>query len=119
MKLLLTLTTLSLAACSSATERQHNRLMQKIEEQVQLPKGAKRLEQYARYYAIDGNRVVARYITIVEPDNQYYNLPVGSQRWLYDHRNLPSISDGGCAIVNVSSDTKVAGLPRAFCNGEA
>lgn len=93
--------------------------MQRIEEQVKLPKGAERLEQYARYYATDGNRVVATYITLVDPANRYYDLPAGQQRWLDDHRNLPAVSDGGCSIVNVIYDLKVGSAPEAFCNGVA
>lgn len=108
-----------LVACSSAAERQHSQLMQQVEEQVQLPKGAQRLEHYARYYAEDGHRIVATYITIVDPTNRYYDLPVGQQRWLDDHRNLPAISDGGCSIVSVIYDPKARSVPQAFCNGVA
>lgn len=109
----------SLAACSSAAERQHSHLMQQIEERLQLPKGAERLEQYARYYAPDKDRVVATFITVVDPTNRYYDLPVGQRRWLDDHRNLPAISDGGCSIVNVIYDPKTRSVPEAFCNGVA
>lgn len=119
MKRLLIFSAFGLAACSSASERRHDQLMQQVEERVQLPKGANRLEQYARYYATDGNRIVATYITLVDPENRYYNLPVGQRRWLDDHRNMPAISDGGCSIVNVLYDPKAPSSPEAFCNGVA
>jgi hypothetical protein len=93
--------------------------MQQVEERVQLPKGAERLERYARYYATDGNRIVATYITLVDPDNCYYNLPVGQRRWLDDHRNMPAISDRACSIVNVIYNPKAPSSPEAFCNGVA
>jgi hypothetical protein len=119
MKRLCIILAFSLAACSSAAERQHNHLMQQVEERVQLPNGAERLEQYARYYATDGNRIVATYITLVDPANRYYDLPVGQHRWLDDHRNLPAISDGGCSIVNVIYNPKARSVLEAFCNGVA
>jgi len=56
-----------LVACSSAAERRHSQLMQQVEEKVQLPKGAERLEHYARYYAEDGHRIVAAYIKSLTP----------------------------------------------------
>lgn len=119
MKRLLVLSTFSLAACSSAAERQHIELMEQVETRVQLPKGSERLDQYARYYATNGNRVVATYITLVDPKNRYYNLPMGQRRWLDDYRNLPAVSDGGCSIVNVVYDPKAPSVPEAFCNGVA
>jgi hypothetical protein len=119
MKRLLVFSALSLAACSSAAERRHVQSMQEVEERVRLPKGSERLDQYARYYANDRDRVVATYIMLVDRENRYYDLPVGQRRWLDDRRNLPAISDGGCSIVNVVYDPKAPSAPEAFCNGVA
>lgn len=119
MKRLLIFLACSLVACSSESERRHDLLMQQVEERVQLPKGAEKLERYARYYATDGNRIVATYITLVDSENRYYDLPVGQRRWVDDHRNMPAISDGGCSIVNVLYDPKATSSPEAFCNGVA
>jgi hypothetical protein len=119
MKRLLIFSAFSLAACSSASDRRHDQLMQQVEERVRLPKSAEGLERHARYYVADGKRIVATYITLVDPENRYYNLPAGQRRWLDDHRNLPAISDGGCSIVNVLYDPKAPSSPEAFCNGVA
>ncbi len=110
---------LLLVACSSATERQQRQTMQQIEQRVQLPSGAENLEKYARYYAMDGSRVVGIYITIVDPQNKYYNLPIGQHRWIKDRRSLPSISDGGCMVVNVLYDSAAQKVEQASCNGLA
>ena len=110
---------LVLAACSSAAERQQRQIMRQIEQKVQLPAGAAKLEKYARYYAMDGSRVVGTYITFVDPRNDYYNLPTGQARWINDHRNLPGISDGGCSVVNVLYDPKTQKVEEVSCNGLA
>lgn len=96
-------------------------MMRQIEQRVQLPAGAERLEQYARYYAMDGSRVVGRYITAThfDPQNEYYDLPTGQSRWIEDHRGLPGISDGGCSVVNVRYDPATQKVEHAFCNGIA
>lgn len=119
MKRLSLISAIGLTACSSAAEHQHNQLMQQVEERVQLPKGAERLDRYARYYAKDGDQIVAVYTTLVDPKGRYLDLPVGHQRWLGDHRNLPAISDGGCSIVNVIYNPNAQTEPKAFCNGAA
>jgi hypothetical protein len=119
MKQFLFLSAFSLAACASEAGHRHVQLMKKVEERVRLPQGAERLEQYARYYAIDGKRVVATYITIVDSANQDYSLPVGQRRWLDNQHNLPVIFDGGCMVVNVVYDAKSSTAPNAFCNGAA
>ena len=112
---------LLLAACSSAAEIQQRRTMEEIEKQVQLPAGAEKLEAYARYYAMDRNRVVGRYIarSLVDPENVYYDLPAGQNRWIADHRNLPLISDGGCSVVDVVYDPAKQRVEQASCNGVA
>jgi hypothetical protein len=106
-------------ACSSAAEREHGRTMDQIEQQVRLPADALGLDKYARYYAVDGKRVVGTYITNVDPQNRYYDLPIGKRRWLDDHRSLPGISDGGCSVVNVVYDPAIKKVEQAFCNGLA
>ena len=110
---------LLLTACSSATERHQSMTMDQIEQRVQLPADALNLDKYARYYASDGNRVIGTYVTLVDPQNQYYDLPTGKRRWLQDHRNLPAISDGGCSVVNVFYDPAIERVERVFCNGVA
>jgi hypothetical protein len=115
-RLTVTPITLLLVACSSAEERQQRQVVQQIEQRVQLPANAEKLEKYARYYAMDGSRIVGTYITLVDPQNETYDLPVGQHRWIEDHRNLPVISDGGCMVVHVRYDPATQKVEQAFCN---
>jgi hypothetical protein len=111
-----------LAACSGPAERQHravseqSRLMEQIERQVQLSADAHELDDYARYYAIDGTRVVGTYVTYTD---SRHDLPPGQNRWIDDHRNLPVILDGGCSSVNVVYDLGTRSVEKVFCNGVA
>ena len=86
---------------------------------MRLPADALKLDKYARYYAPDGNRIVGRYITLVDPENRYYDLPNGQRRWLQDRWNLPGISDGGCSVVNVLYNPATKKVEEAVCNGAA
>lgn len=119
MKGLLLLSAVGLAAYPSAAERRRIKLMQLVENRVQLPKGAERLERYARYYAKNGDHIIAIYTTFSKPTERDFDLPVGHQRWLDDYRNLPAVLDGGCSTVKVLYDLKGRTAPEAFCNGEA
>src|SRR3546814_21179292 len=83
-----------LVACSEGAGAPNNSTMDLIERQVQLPEAAASLDDYARYYANDGNEIVAIYISHVDPTNPYYDVPRGQRRWLADHRDLPLINDG-------------------------
>jgi hypothetical protein len=110
---------LLLSACSTAEERQHSRLMDKIEQQVRLPTGSRPLGEYARYYAFDKRgRVSAIFTTFLEPDYESLNLPAGQRRWVSAEGKLPGISDGGCGVVEVLFDPTTDEV-RAECNGLA
>jgi len=55
-------TALILTSCSTPEERRHDALMDQIEGQVQLPKGASPLDDYIRVYAAGGkDQVIASY----------------------------------------------------------
>jgi len=109
-----------LSACSTAEERQHFRLMDQIERQVQLPAGSRPLAKYARYYAFDKRgRVVAIYTTYLEPDYKSLNLPAGHRRWVSEEGKLPAISDGGCGVVEVHFDPATNEVIGTACNGLA
>lgn len=118
MRLLIFLA-ISLVACSDVAERENVKMMQQVEKNLQLPRGVENLKYYARYYSKDKNLIVAIYIKWAEPGNPYYDLPIGHRRWLNSHRDLPSISDGGCSIVNVVYDPKAPNEAEVFCNGVA
>lgn len=123
--------TLLLAACSSEspiavesdksktvsppkTEEIRARIMDEIERQVQLPPDADKFQKYARYYAFDGDKVIGTYMTSAGND------PLRGRRlWLGDRRDLPTLMDGGCAVVNVVYDPLAKRIESTFCNGRA
>jgi len=123
--------TMLLTACSSAGPREsdedsltapgssvdaedHALIMAQIEQQVQLPANAHKLNKYARYYAADGTRVIATYI-ISGSDERL----VGKRRWMADKRDLPMVMDGGCMVVNVVYDLAKKKVEQSSCNGVA
>lgn len=69
MKSVVMLAALAAVTSSSASERtRHESLMDEIESQVRLPRGAHRLDEYGRYYAFEGKRwVEAIYMLPPEP----------------------------------------------------
>jgi hypothetical protein len=132
------------SGCSSPQERKREALMNKIEKQVQLPKGARPLSEYARYYADKGDGVVAAVFLIplsdemrpgegceellenfasrevpCEPMQFEWAMPAGERRWFKDQRDLPWINDGGCAQVDVEFNIAKSTVKYVECNGEA
>jgi hypothetical protein len=117
--LILPIAILLLSACSTGEERQHSMIMDKIEQQVSLPIGSRPLAEYARYYAVDKRgRVTAIFTTLFEPDYESLNLPAGQRRWVSEEGKLPSISDGGCGVVEVRFDPTTEQV-WSECNGLA
>jgi hypothetical protein len=108
---------LSLAACASAVpESQRNQTIKEIEQHVHLPATAANLDQYARYYAQHGSRVVGIYIMTVVP-NTRADLPTGQARWIADENDLPEIMDGGCSMIRVVYDPRAKTIESVGCNG--
>lgn len=93
--------------------------MEEIERKVTLPPKAFELDQYARYYASDGRRVVATYVRQVDAEDDRLNLAVGQRRWTKDQSELPITLDGGCSVVHVLFDPVAHQVERTFCNGLA
>ena len=71
------LAALLLAGCFNPYERHNDSLIEQIEQAVQLPPGAEKLDSYARYYASEDSQIVATYVTFSDPQNGL-DLPVGS-----------------------------------------
>lgn len=117
--LLASLVAIWIVACSEDADAPHDSMMDSIERQVKLPVEAATLDHYARYYAADGNEIVAIYISQVDPSNPYYDLPRGQRRWLADHRNLPAINDGGCSVVSIRYNPATRKADTPLCNGKA
>ncbi len=135
---------IGLAACSTPEERQRAAVMDQIEKQLQLPEGARPFGEYARHYAErDNGHVVGVYLVPFEDeirsgesceelDANFASHPVprepmempkqlaaGEREWLKSPRDLPFISDGGCAQITVIFDKAKSAVLSAECNGRA
>jgi hypothetical protein len=131
-----------LMSCSTPEESGREALMDRIERQVQLPKGAGLIKDYARYYAESGGgEVTAVYLTPIdeivrpgepcsevgenftsrevpcEPTRASWALPADERRWVENERALPFQCDGGCSQITVTFDKAKSVVKSAFCNG--
>jgi hypothetical protein len=83
-----------------------------LERTVHLPKGARSLRAYARYYALsheDGRSILVGTYLLDAPD--------APGRYL---RATPvEVLDGGCSVVTVRFDLTARRVVGAFCNGVA
>lgn len=88
------------------------RLMDRIEAEVRMPRGAQPLAEYGRYYAWrleDGRRKVAAV---------YYSEENPRRHWVTEDR-LPAILDGGCNVVTLRFDVAADKIEWVRCNGVA
>jgi hypothetical protein len=137
--------TFLLAGCSSPEERRTGAIMDSLEQQVQLPKGARPLSAYARYYAFGRTGDVEALYLIPWQDevrpgesceeltvnftshavpcsdmkSKGEELKVGQRRWVVDSRHFPLVLDGGCGVISLLFDAKTAKAKSVECNGEA
>ena len=134
---------LLLAACATQEQLERDRLTDEIEARVKLPQGAKRLSDYARYYAFDEHGMV---VGVYAPGYQWPNpddtcgelledmsireipcpsepkgdkLLAGQRGWKDSASKLPLIADGGCSVVTLPYDPKARAVKMVECNGEA
>lgn len=123
----------------------HNdKVMERIEQRIHMPKGAHPLGSYARFYVRDPTGIV-RAIFVVPPpelnegdeceevdsndewhaipcpvsERAYPEVKAGERRWIIDHQTLPSVMDGGCAVLEFAVDTRTVGPVYPLCHGEA
>ncbi len=118
--------------------------MDQIEQQVQLPRGARPFADYARYYAPgrDG-KVLGIYVIPFPPpapgescgeltesfemkdvpcspmETQPESIEAGQRLWMRNEMDLPVIHDGGCSVINVTFDPQTRKLEQVACNGFA
>jgi hypothetical protein len=95
-------------------------VMDLIERQVRLPRGARPLASYARFYAwqrrTDGVRkVVATYTGQSIADV----TGAGPGRHWVAENALPVVMDGGCGIISLSYDVATQRIEHVDCNGDA
>ena len=131
-----------LTACSAPQDRERRALMDQIEKQVQLPKDAQSLGEYARYYTDRGSEVIAVYLTPMDDEvrpgqsceevfENFTTLEVpcepmaggtigaGERRWVNSEQDLPFIDDGGCGQITIIFDKAKSVVKSAQCNGVA
>jgi hypothetical protein len=88
------------------------RLMDRIEAELRMPRGALPLADYGRYYAWgseDGRRRVAAVYCREENPRRH---------WVAEDR-LPAILDGGCNVVRLRFDVAADKIEWVGCNGVA
>ena len=109
---------LILSSCSQAYSPEKEGIMDRIESGVELPNGAKRLDDYARYYSTSASgSVVATYTTVVLPNVRFHDLPTGKRRWVNDSAKLPNLIGGGCSTVHVVFYVDTGAFGEIACNG--
>ena len=88
-------------------------IVERIERQVTMPRGASSLQAYDRYYARENRedgieKVLAVFVRNGRP----------GQHWV-DQRELPLVLDGGCTVVSLAFDMASGRVEYVECNGEA
>ncbi|MBB5709236.1 hypothetical protein FHT02_000442 [Sphingomonas xinjiangensis] len=134
----LSLLTSLLAGCAGASD-DTERLAETIEDSVVLPQGAAPLGSYERYYAErdgvvlavlinhseDHRRTIAQHCRTL--DDSPFPCPIaggevrlvdaGESAWVEDWTDLPGISGGGCAQVDIEYQPEERRFSRVECNG--
>jgi hypothetical protein len=135
-------TVVLLTSCSTPEERKHHALMDQIEEEAQLPKGAASLNHYARFYADGGKgRVIAVYLlpSLIEKaaaeeceeltsvdasknvpcvSQEVRKVKAGERRWLSNQGDLPFEVAPGCQVVTLAFDVTRRHFDELSCVGD-
>lgn len=112
-----------------------------IEESVVLPSGARKLNEYARYYSKGpDDSIVAVFIlpALIKPEEcELFNedptltsvvpcgsgmvkpIQAGQRQWLEDWRNLPWVHDRNCGDITVLYDRRKRLFTEVRCPGAA
>ena len=114
-----------LAGCTSREAAREDAVMDRIEQNIVMPRGARSLGSYARYYAPDSDGLIngiyiAPELEKTEPGAGCADVTVnftlqavpcdihptptdeiraGQRQWRSNPRKLPLITDGGCDII--------------------
>ncbi|MBA4088437.1 MAG: hypothetical protein C0491_11670 [Novosphingobium sp.] len=98
-----------LSTCTDRDAHPHDKLMDRIEEKLVLPHGAKPISGYERFYTRDGEIVIG---TLVLGKS-------GKRSWVKSISDLPQVFDGGCGVINVRYSPKSDTVENVHCNGVA
>jgi hypothetical protein len=128
---------LVLASCSTREQREHSALMDKIEKQAELPKGARPLNEYARLYADTGKgHLIAVYMlpsliergaarecasvdtskTVPCVSDNVRGIRAGERRWVSEP-DLPFEVARGCGVVTLAFDVERNRFDDVSCVG--
>jgi hypothetical protein len=139
----ITLPCLLLLLCSSTLVSCRNQPfsdeLNRIEQHVQLPRGAEPIDKYSRYYVRSGDVISALYV--IHPTlylervsrfcmrsrgqafpcgpraGQSGLVGSGERRWLGNVDELPIPEGGGCGAITFSYNTKLHQFSNVQCNG--
>jgi hypothetical protein len=130
-----------LTSCSTPEERRNEAIMVEIEKQVQLPKGALPLNDYARFYADAGRgEVAAVYMlpSVIEKmaaeeceqltgidtsknvpcaTSEIGKVKAGERQWVGGHENLPFEVAPGCEVITLGFDSGRRRVVEVGCVG--
>ncbi len=86
--------------------------MDDIEAHVKMPRGARPIEEYKRYYRWadeSGEKKVVALFLLREG---------GGRQWV-TRDQMPGVLDGGCGNIDVQYDVEAKRVEYALCNGDA
>jgi hypothetical protein len=124
-----------LTSCAPSPDQTHARLMDEIETNLSLPRGAGPLESYARYYARERDGLIIGAFTrriekrdagvvcsqmTIEGDAKEIPCPaladakVGERRWV-GLNDFPAVADDNCGAIQIVYDPKLRRILNSEC----
>ena len=88
-----------------------NPLIKNLEGIITLPKEARSLKEYDRYYLVNGDIFEATYIKSYDEMGLIYIVSTIS--------DIPIMCDGGCDMITITGNFSDADNITIFCNGHA
>jgi hypothetical protein len=89
--------------------------IQRVESSVKMPPGAKPIANYNRFYTteIRGRQMILGAFLLDSPG------PHGTPPAVHIvvPQDMPTVFDGGCAVVHLQYDIRAARIVTIFCNG--
>ena len=85
----------------------------KIESNIAMPKGARSLDAYARYYTMyaeKGSQILHGVFVLESKQSGVH---------IVERSKMPGVFDGGCLVVNFKYDLATDRVIEVFCNGVA
>lgn len=127
-----------ISGCSNSNITENEKVINKIESEIHMPKSSNKIGEYSRFYSGDVKSVVhAVYIiqklehrefikadclelnTVSYPcnDPQFGIIEPNATKWIRDSRNLPIQNGGGCSYIEIKYDVRISKFIQIECNG--